>query len=257
MMPFRLGATCFIYEADLVTNARQLAPFADDIELVLYETEQWGTNFPSPAQVAELDTVARDNHLTYTVHLPLDLKLGDARAFDQARRAIEVTRALGPFGYVMHLDGSPLVSDASAAALSRWQAEAVQILAHVTGWVGDAARVCVENVEVWNPDFFAEVVAQAQVSRCIDIGHLWKEGCDPVPHLVQHLPHTRIVHLHGLGTRDHQSLTHMRDPELFPVVETLLQSDFRGVVTLEVFGPDDFFTSRECLVRAIEQISIS
>jgi len=39
MRKFRLGSTSYVYPADLVTNARQLAGRVDDIELVLFETE--------------------------------------------------------------------------------------------------------------------------------------------------------------------------------------------------------------------------
>lgn len=252
MLPFRLGTTCFIYQSDLVSNVRRLVETADDIELVLYDTQEWGTNFPSAEQIVELAAIARDHELTYTVHLPLDLNLGEPRSFEQARRAIEVTCPLTPFGYVMHLDGRAL----SPETLTRWQADTGDILHQVKEWVGDPPRLCVENVEGWNPDFFADVVAQAGVSRCIDIGHLWKEGRDPLPHLAEHLGHTRVIHLHGLdGTRDHQSLQHMSDAQLLPVIDMLHQGAYRGVITLEVFSPQDYVTSRAAVLRAVSLVS--
>jgi adenosylcobalamin phosphodiesterase len=252
MFPFRLGTTCFIYQDDLVSNARQLADTADDIEIILYDTEKWGTNFPSAQQVTDLAAIAQSNELTYTLHLPLDLKLGDARAFDQARRAIDVTRILNPFGYVMHLDGRGV----SQETCSDWQADALQGLAQLTEWVGDAARICVENVEGWNPDFMRDVVSQAGVSRCIDIGHLWKEGCDPLPHLAENLVRTRVIHLHGLiERRDHNSLEQMPDVQLLPIFEMLLKHEYRGVITLEVFSPEAFVTSRAAVLRAVSLVS--
>lgn len=252
MLPFRLGTTCFVYQDDLVANARQLAGAADDIEIILYDTEKWGTNFPSAEQVTELAAIARSNELTYTLHLPLDLKLGDARALDQARRAIDVTRALNPFGYVMHLDGRGLSQD----TFDSWQTDARQVLAQVKEWVGDPVRICVENVEGWNPDFLTDVVSQAGVSRCIDIGHLWKEHSDPLAHLSEHLAHTRVIHLHGLvDGRDHNSLAQTPDAQLLPIIEMLLKQNYRGVITLEMFSPEAFLNSRAAVLRAVSLVS--
>ena len=59
----------------------------------------------------ELNALARDNDLTYTVHLPVDLDWRDARTFDKIYRALDATRALDPFAYVLHLDGHPLVGE--------------------------------------------------------------------------------------------------------------------------------------------------
>lgn len=254
MKPFRLGSTSYVYPADLVENARQLAGVVDDIQLILFDSEKYGTNFPTPDVVARLNEIAWASRLSYTVHLPRDADLGSIVAFDQNRRAIDATRLLEPRAYVTHLDGRRLVSDRSPAAIAEWQASQAASLQQVIDWVGDAARVCVENVEGWDPAYFADIVIAARVSRCIDIGHLWKEGCDPIPHLITHLPQTRVIHLHGLGATDHQSLSHMRDAQLFPVIKTLLDQNYRGVLTLEVFGMDDFFTSRDAVLRAMESL---
>lgn len=254
MKPFRLGSTSYVYPADLVENARQLAGIVDDIQLILFDNSQYGTNFPTSDVIKHLNEIAWTNQLTYTVHLPRDANLGDLRAFDQNRRAIDATRALNPTGYVTHLDGKVLLEDKSPQAVAAWQAVQSETLRQVIGWVGDPALVCVENVEGWDPEYFADVVVESGVSRCIDIGHLWKEGCDPILHLEKHLAKTRVIHLHGIGTNDHQSLSHMRDEQLFPVIKTLITHNYRGVVTLEVFGQQDFFTSSDTLLHAINSV---
>ena len=53
---------------------------------------------------------------------------------------------------------------------------------------------------------------------------------------------TRVVHLHGLAERDHSSLAHMPQATLEPVVRWLRQR-FAEVVTLKVFGEEDFESS--------------
>jgi len=51
-----------------------------------------------------------------------------------------------------------------------------------------------------------KVLEQIPASLCIDIGHLWRDGRDALPYLEAYLGRARVVHLHGVGERDHQSL---------------------------------------------------
>ena len=86
---------------------------------------------------------------------------------------------------------------------------------------------------------------------CLDIGHLFLRRDDPVPVMRKWLPLTSVVHLHGVGSRDHQSLRHMERDVVCTVVNELLRANYQGVVTLEVFNEKDFSESmemiRECL----------
>lgn len=249
MRLFRLGATSYVFPADLVTNARQLAGIADDMELVLFETQAHGSNFPSPAEVKALNEIGQTQNLTFTIHLPRDMNCSDALALDQNRRVIALTRPLSPYAYVMHLDGAIFLRDTSAATIQHWQEDARRAILQVVDWVGDATRVCVENVESWNPTYFETIVLETGVSRCIDVGHLWKDGRDPLAHLDAHLHQTRVIHLHGLKGRDHQSLKHMSHAQLLPVITTLVRKKYSGVLTCEVFGEQDFFSSRDALLK--------
>ena len=51
-LPFRLGTTSYIIPDDILPNVRYLADKIDDIELVLFDVEDY-CNLPSPALVAE------------------------------------------------------------------------------------------------------------------------------------------------------------------------------------------------------------
>ena len=75
--PFRLGTTSYIIPDDILPNARYLADKVRDIELVLFEVDDGMNNLPSPQVIKELAELARQYDMTYTIHLPLDLKLGD------------------------------------------------------------------------------------------------------------------------------------------------------------------------------------
>jgi len=247
---FRLGATSYVFETDLVGNAQRLAGIVDDMELVLFESETHGTNFPDADTVARLNELAAKHQLTYTAHLPHDVNLNHALWRARNERAIAATRALKPFAYIVHLDGRALMQNASAENSARWQTDAARALSEIIAQVGDAARVCVENVEAWNPDYFADLVEQSNAARCIDVGHLWLNQRDPLRELQTHLPRTRVIHLHGVAARDHVSLTHTPFEQLQRVMDYLQEKNFDGVATLEVFGESDFFTSRAAALRA-------
>jgi sugar phosphate isomerase/epimerase len=258
-MTFRLGTTSYIIPADIVPNVRYLAGRVRDIELVLFEVDDGPNNLPSPEVVAELADLARAHDLTYTVHLPLDLRLGAGGdeghvSLVKARRVIDCTRALDPWAYVLHLDGREVVTGAAPVALAEWQTHSARALELVAGWASGAEKLAVENLERYPLDFIQPVLEAVPVSRCVDIGHLWVDGHDPLPYLRAALPRTRVIHLHGLAERDHKSLAHTPPEQLNPVVDLLLRERYAGVLTLEVFGEDDFHTSLAAFERACQAV---
>jgi sugar phosphate isomerase/epimerase len=224
----------------------------------LFETDEYGSNLPDAALCTRLNAIAAAHSLTYTVHLPLDLRLGDGGeathiSLVKARRVIEATAALQPFAYTLHLDGRTLPSpnaDPAARALAHWQDNAHRALAIVCGWLDEPERLCVENLERWDPEAFAPIVAALPVSRTIDIGHLWLQGADPIAHLARWIDRTRVIHLHGIAERDHASLAHIPAERLDPVI-AFLASRFSGVLTLEVFSQADLESSQAALAASL------
>jgi len=255
--PFRLGTTSYIIPDAIAPNVRFLAPQVQDVELVLFEVDDGPNNLPTQTEIAELAEIAREHDLTYTVHLPLDLRLADDgsprhASLDKAHRVIARTRPLDPWAYVLHLDGKSVLGAAPSQPPSRWLDQAVRALELVGQWAGGRERLAVENLEGYPLDFYEPVFARSAASRTVDVGHLWLDGCDPVVYLQKALPRTRVVHLHGIGARDHQSLAHVPPAELCAVLGELVRSDYRGVVTVEVFGQSDFFTSLDAIARAAD-----
>jgi sugar phosphate isomerase/epimerase len=250
---YRLGSTSYVWPDDIVPNVRQSGPFVDDVELVLFEVEDY-SNLPTAATVAELAGLAQAHELTYTVHLPLDLALDHAPSLEKAAKTIACTRDLPPWAYVLHLDGRAVEGTPGAGVLARWRDQALRVLEQVAGYVGDARRLCVENLENYAPAAFLPLLDRIPVSLCVDVGHLWLRGQDPIPFLEEHVARTRIVHLHGIGTRDHQSLLHQGAEGVAPVLNTLAAHDYRGVLTLEVFSREDFFSSRTLVNRIVHGI---
>ncbi len=253
--PFRLGTTSYILPADILPNVRYLAGKVRDVELVLFEVDDGPNNLPSPEQIAELRSLAAEHDLTYTVHLPLDLRLaedGSLRhvSLEKARRVIDCTRGLDPWAYVLHLDGKSVRSGATPEALRRWQEQAVQALELVGGWAGGLEKLAVENLEGYPLDFLQPVLERAAVSRTVDVGHLWLDRHDPLPYLRAALPRTRVIHLHGIAERDHASLKHVEPAKLRAVLTELVRAEYRGVLTMEIFSEEDFLTSLAALAES-------
>jgi len=203
-----------------------------------------------------LATLAAEHNFTYTVHLLSDLRWGDGdhSSLHQARQVIELTRDLQPWAYVLHLEGRDVrAPEIAPASLLQWQNESRYALEKLVTWTGDPALLAVENLEGYPPNFVQPVVQPTRVSRCVDIGHLWLDGHDPLPYLIGALPRTRVIHIHGLAERDHQSLAHMAPAQLDPVIDVLFREQYTGVLTLEVFGEQDFTSSLTALAASIDR----
>ena len=255
-VPFRLGATSYVIEDGLAANARHLAGQAQDVQLVLFDLPDGPSNLPAPDEVAELARIGREAGLGYTVHLLDDICPGapDHPSLRRARMVMELTRPLAPWAYVLHLEGRAVREDNTQAhALAQWQVGQAAALRQIAAWAGDARLLAVENLEGYPPEFVSPVVEALAptphaVSRCVDVGHLWLDGHDPLPHLARALPCLRVVHLHGVDAgRDHQSVAVLPPQRLDAVVHCLLDARYAGVLTLEVFGRDAWESSRTAL----------
>ena len=255
--PFRLGTTSYIIPDDILPNARYLADKVRDIELVLFEANDGMNNLPSPQVIEELIELARQHDLTYTVHLPLDLKLGDDGSerdisLIKAKRVMDCTRELTPWAYVLHLDGRSVKDSKDDQVLSQWRDQSVQALKIVADWAGGTEKLAVENLEGYPIDFLSPVLERVPVSRCVDIGHLWLDGVDPVPYLQSALPRTRVIHLHGIAERDHRSLAFMPQEKVQMVLRELIRANYQGVLTLEMFSQEDFLSSLDTIEKVLQ-----
>jgi len=257
-LPFRLGTSSYIIPADILPNVQYLAGKVRDIELVLFEVDDGQNNLPASDVLDELVKLASLYDLTYTVHLPLDLKLGaDGSEQDislvKAHKVIELTRRLNPWAYVLHLDGRDVRDSKDPDKLHHWQDQAVRALEIVSEWTGGSEKLAVENLEGYPPDFIQPVLKRIPVSRCVDIGHLWLDGVPVMPYLDKALPRTRVVHMHGIAERDHSSLSHVDPDELDQVFRKLL-GQYRGVLTLELFSEPNFLSSVKAIQGSIKRI---
>ncbi|HNZ10087.1 MAG TPA: cobamide remodeling phosphodiesterase CbiR [Smithellaceae bacterium] len=252
--PFRLGTTSYIIPADILSNVRYLAGKVRDVELVLFDVDDGMNNLPSPDEIEQLLMIASQTDLTYTVHLPLDLRLAEGDSIDKARRVIDCTRRLDPWAYVLHLDGKSVRHGASSGELRHWLEQAVRSLKIVGEYAGGVEKLAVENLEGYPLDFYEPVLKQIAVSRTVDVGHLWLDGYDAIGYLNDALPRTRVIHIHGIDGRDHRSLTNVPREKLQAVLSQLIRTGHRGVLTIEVFSEEDFLTSSAAIQEALKGV---
>jgi sugar phosphate isomerase/epimerase len=238
----RLGTTSYIYPADIITNVRRLAGKVQDVELVIFEFDGSANALPGDDEIAELNALGAAHDMTYTVHLPLELRLADADAQQSVTKAVQVIRVtepLKPHGLIVHLDGK---TPTTPNELGRWTDNSLRSLEIICNEVRRPELVCVENLEDQQPTMLDSILDKTPVSCCVDVGHLWKQGLDPVPVMERWLSRARVVHIHGVGKRDHKRLSLMPEAILDPVVESLHRL-FQGVITLEVFSERDLLDS--------------
>jgi hypothetical protein len=133
------------------------------------------------------------------------------------------------------------------------QANAVGALRTVIGWLDDLARLCIDNVEAWDPDASVPVLDAAPVSRTVDVSHLWLCGEDPLPRLASGSIGRGWCICTASAERDHKSLMLVPPAQLDPVVALLAQR-FTAVVTLEVFNQEDFLSSKAALAASLARV---
>ena len=254
--PFRLGCTSYVVPADIEPNVNALAGLVDDVEVVLFESEEF-SNLPDNDVINTLDATAGLASMSFTIHLPLDIRMGAEseaerqRSVLQCLRIMTLTQPLTPFGYILHLH--PDARDIETATSRRqWQNRCVQSIQSVL----DNSKVppgdiCVENLS-FPFEFAFPVVDRLGLSVCMDVGHVLLNSYNLQKYYDDYFNRARVIHLHGLSKgKDHQSLAHLPSALLSDLIHRLSASDKVRVLTMEVFGIDDFVSSMAVMEGAL------
>ena len=250
--PFRFGTTSYIIPADIIPNVEFLKDKVDDIELVLFESDEF-SNLPSSADMQKLAALACDSALTYSVHLPLDVYSGHldsgerTRSVQKCLKIIELTRSLPKSAFVMHFEAGPgidingFTADRKCRFIDALQNSMSMLL---TATDEAASAFCVENLNypfelVW------PVIQESGLSVTLDIGHLEYYGYPTAQYLERYLSRAKVLHMHGsLDGKDHNSLSCMKRETLDLVMNALSEHNMpERVMTMEIFSHDDFLTS--------------
>ncbi len=243
--PFRLGTNSYIIPDDILTNVEFLAPQIDDIQLVLFESDEI-SNLPDAQTLEALAAFKQSHELSYTVHLPLDAQLGAADenrrrdSVGKCRRVIELTAPLKPLAWNLHLDGR-MRGDRPAADLEDWRSALSRSLDELLPAVPQTRKLCTETLD-YPLTLVSDLIQRYDLSVCIDAGHLLINERSVGDAIHEFGARCRVVHLHGIRNgRDHQDITNLPDGAIESVVEMLAGGDApERVLTLEVFNRDDF-----------------
>jgi hypothetical protein len=238
--PFRLATTSFIYPADYITNVGKLGPYLDEVELLLFESQE--SSLPAKSDIKHLDSMARDMDLVYNIHLPIDLDLSarpgghDARhAIDRLAVVFDRVRPLCATTHTLHLVCHEKTRNHSTIA--GWQDHTMANLdTLLTVTAIDPRHISLETLD-YPPQWFAPHINRFNLAVCVDIGHILRYGFNLKTILHDFHQHIRIVHLHGvINQADHQSVSAL-DPETKQIMLAYLEN-FYGTVSLEVFSLD-------------------
>jgi iron complex transport system ATP-binding protein len=255
--PFRLGTTSYIIPAALLPNVTALAPRVDDVEILLFESDEI-SNLPSGETVAGLRGVGDERGLTFTVHLPIDIQLGERdeterrNSVEKCLRIIRCMQPLRPFGYTLHFHGdSDRLREATPSDhIEGWQAALRKSAAEILESGIDPALLCIETLS-YPFELVEDLVSGLGLSICLDVGHLIMYGYDVGAYVEKYLSRTRIIHLHGVQTeRDHLDISCLPDDLLPSLVRKLRDNaETERVATLEVFNQSDFLRSMEVMEK--------
>lgn len=235
--PFRLGTTSFIYPDHYAPNVERVGPYLDEIELLMFES-LGPDSLPSSREIETLAGLSRDLSITYNVHLPTDVPLGDPdrskrrTAVAAVKKVMDLTAVLAPTTCTLHLEYDRPSRD--AASISEWQRCMRAGVGDLIGTGVPAGSLSIETLDY--PFEWVEPILQAfDLSVCLDLGHLMIYGYDPEAAFARYGDRTAIIHLHGVENgRDHIALDRL-SPERTAAVMRILRR-FRGTVSLEVFN---------------------
>ncbi|NLK13860.1 MAG: sugar phosphate isomerase/epimerase [Spirochaetales bacterium] len=243
----RLGTSSYIIEDTLIENVRYLASLVDDIELVLFETPE-SSNIPGIDEIHQLNGLAAEHDLTYTVHLPMDAYPGSRdekvriSSVDLIVRVIERTRPLNPLSYIFHLTPEHYGA-IPAEDMHTWLAQSEKSVVDILRRTGiDPFLLGVETLS-YPLHLIDSIIRCHGAGITLDIGHLHLMGYDVEDHIKRYADRCRVFHLHGVDDgMDHLGL-HRGDRRKIDRFLDLLESLGDGierVVTLEVFDLESF-----------------
>jgi sugar phosphate isomerase/epimerase len=247
----RLGTTSYIIPDNIIPNARYLADKVDDIQLILFQSED--ISLPTDEDVRILQEIAEGNDLTYSIHFPLDTVLGAeeplrSQSVEKHIEIINTTLPLAPSAYIVHFNSDDKAHQAGTPSddMARWLANNRKSMEEILAAVNVPSKeFCVETLS-FPLDLVDDIIEDLNLSVCLDIGHLIVNGYSVEEHLDRYLDKTKSIHLHGTsGSNDHLDLSHL-NPKVFDLLlPRITERDLN--LTVEVFNEENFLKSMKTL----------
>lgn len=254
-----------IFGNDLLENVRRLANVFDNIEIVLFHTPSLH-NIPSREEVQKLREIGRRKHVTYTVHLPASLQVASAHSGTRTKHVqlaidlIEKTLDCKPVYYILHIPYTrPTLVPRPGEYFNfefmqskrSWHQRARASLQKISSAVGQYGKLLVENIN-YSPQSLLAFTATGLCGMCLDVGHLILGREDVGDVLKSFLATAREIHLHGAkGYTDHLSLTVLEPNRIDKWLNYLIQTNYEGIVNLEVFSREDLISSLDLAAKTL------
>jgi hypothetical protein len=254
--PLRIGTPSFIFPVDLMSNVENLAPFVNSIQLLYFESSR-KMQLEHRVDLQRLKELQDEYQLAYTVHLPIDINLGDENETERKADVHEIIflvqrlSVLDVTCFDLHLEPA-----ADYEFNGNWLERLEKSLVEIKNGLGElAGRVGVENLgkgfrKLW------PLARKYNLATTIDLGHLTREGETWQKSLDVLLPSTSHIHLHGVSNgRDHQPLGYDLKKELqFLGAELLNYPEI--ILTLEVYKLEHLCESLTVLNRVWDKSSL-
>lgn len=246
-------------------NARKLSNLTDIMELVLFRTVSQH-NISGLKELQELRKVSQKNHLQYTVHLPSSLEIASAQKSTRqhsialAVELINLLNSIAPIHFVLHVPYTkPTLTprpgnyfqDGDISNKQEWQKRTWTALQHIHSRTRPGTRVLLENIN-YSPTYLEPFLDLPFVGLCLDVGHLLlgKERINYT--LRRYLSYIEEIHLHGVSDlQDHQTLDKIEEYRLQNWLQTIKHSKGKVVINLEVFSPEELYTSKAIIDRLL------
>jgi len=249
--PFRIATTSYIYPDHILPNVEMLGPYLDEIELILFESNP-EDGLPARNEIVTLVEIGQRQGLSYNVHLPIDIFLGDpdptvrGYGIDIVKKIIGLTSPLNPSSYTLHLE-SKGHDGRRYMDLDRWRERLSESVNGILRTGIAPRQISIETLD-YPFDEIEEIIEGLNLSVCLDLGHLILYGRSIKDYTARYLNRTTVVHLHGVKDGlAHLSLNALDGDQVNAILEIF--HNFRGTVCLEVFSFSDLKSSLECLER--------
>ena len=247
IFPFKIGTTSFIYPDSYVQNVKMLAPYLDEIELILFESAP--NSLPSNHEIKDLFSLTNEYDLSYNIHLPIDISLGASDisirhfAIETIKQVMDLTAPLSPTTYTLHLPYEEI--DFENERIKRWKERAYHSMEALCTSGINSRIISIETLN-YPLEWVEEILIGFNLSVCMDLGHLILFGLDMKDVFDRYKNRTSIIHLHGANERrDHQPLDLLSKSNLKTILKMLKR--FKGVVSIEVFSYDHLNASLKYL----------
>ena len=241
MFPFKLATTSYIYPDHIIPNVAMLAPFLDEIELVLFESESHD-NLLDDVQINALMNYHLHQDVAFNIHLPIDIFLGNeseevrSQGISIVKKIIERTLCLNPSTYTLHLERRNK-NGREEPDIEIWRRRNLQSIEKIVKCDMGSDRISIETLG-YPFECIEDVVEEFGFSICLDIGHILTHGQDLRPYLEKYLPKTSIIHLYGFQNGpDHLGIDQLPEPALKLILSHL--RNYHSIVSIEVFSIDD------------------